>query len=98
MSSCGGEVSGGAGKAGPVGSELGQRRDSGRHFDPDIAPVLGVMEESEQPCKEEFSPKSPVTKALEQWETLRGQDGVWQRRVVDAAREHTWLLVNPFSL
>ena len=35
---------------------------------------------------------------MELWETLRRQDDVLQRRVEDAATQHTWLLVNLFSL
>ena len=102
VNSCGGEVNGGAGKAGPVGSErrkVGQRWGSCRHFDPDITPVIRVMEEGEQPCREEFSPESPATEGMvEQGETLHVIDGVWQKHVEDAVTQHTWLLVNPFSL
>ena len=44
----------------------------------------------EQPCKEEFLPESPVTEdSVEQRETLHVQDGVLQKGVEDAAREHT---------
>ena len=48
----------------------------------------------------ELSPESPVNKALvEQWETLRVQDGVLQKRSEDAAtQERMWLLVVPLSL
>ena len=70
-------------------SEPNQRRDSDRHFDPDIALVLGVIEEGEQLCRKEFSPENPITEAMKQWEKLRGQDSVWQKGVQDAAREHT---------
>ena len=85
VSSCGGEVNGGTGKVGPGGSgsrqsKTGQHRDGSQH----VHPVLGWIEEGEQPCREEFS--------------LHIQDGVWQRRVEDAATQQTWLLVNPFSM
>ena len=62
-------------------SKAGQQWDGGRHFDPDIASVLewvlGWMEEGEQPCREELSPESPVTKALvEQWTDQRVPEGL----------------------
>ena len=82
-------------------SQAGQQRDGGQH----VHPVFGWTEEGdescreEQPCKEEFLPESPATEDwVEQGETLLVQDGVLQKGVEDAAREHTWLLVNPFSL
>ena len=98
VNKCGGEMNDGVGKVGPMGSgrsEADKQWDGGQH----VHPVVGWMEESEQPGREELALESPVTKALEQWKMLRGQESVWQRRVEDAAtREHTWLLVNPFSL
>ena len=76
-------------------SEVDQQRDSGQH----VHPVLGWMEEGKQPPKEEFLPESPATEdSAEQGETLHGQDSVLQKGMEDAAREHTWLLVNLFSL
>ena len=67
--------------------------------------MLGWTEEGEelcreeQLCKEEFLPESPATEdSVEQGETLHVQDGVLQKGVEDAARDDTWLLVNPFSL
>ena len=95
VDSCGGEVNGGAGEEGPTlpphmrsgRSEPGQRRDSGWHFDPDIALVL---EEGEQPCREEFSQESPVTKDLvEQGKTLHVQDSMLQKGA--ATHERLWL-------
>ena len=59
VNSCGGEVGDGAGKAVPLGSGRQWVQDGGRYD-----PVLGWMEEGEQPCREEFLPESPVTKAL----------------------------------
>ena len=106
VSSCGVEVNGGAVKVGPEGSgsgqsETGQQRNGGQH----VNPVFGWTEEGEescrkeQPCREEFSPESPAAgDSVEQGETRHVQDGVLQKGVEDAAREHTWLRVNPFSL
>ena len=76
--------------------EAGTQRDGGQH----VHPVLGWTEEGEeQPCKEEFLLESPVTvDSVKQRKKLHIQDGVWQKGVEDAAPEHTWLLVNPFSL
>ena len=85
-------------------SKAGQQRDSGQH----VHPMLGWTKEGregrqscreEQPCKEEFSLESPVTEGwVEQGEMLHIQDGVLQKSVEDVATQHTWLLVNPFSL
>ena len=53
------------------------------------------MEEGEQPCREEFLPENPATKALvEQWETLHVQDGVEDA----VTHELLWLLINCLSL
>ena len=43
----------------------------------------------EQPCKEEFLPEIPATEDSVEQETLHMQDGVWQRRVEDAATQQT---------
>ena len=106
VGSCGGEVNGGTRKVGPGGSgsgqsEAGQQRDGGQH----VHPVLGLTEEGEesyreeQPCKEEFMPEIPATEdSVEQEEMLHIQDGVWRRRVEEAATQQAWLLVNPFFL
>ena len=60
--------------------ETSQRWKDAQHVDPDIALVLRWVEEGEQPPKEELSLESPATKALvEQWKTLRVQDGVLQK-------------------
>ena len=81
VKSFGGEVNGGAGKAGPAlpanmrsgRREAGQQwvQDGGRHN-----PVFGWMED-EQPSKAELASENQATKVLvEQWETLRVQDSV----------------------
>ena len=51
----------------------------------------------ERPGWESVSPQSPVTKCLmEQWETLRLEEGVLHRRWVDTGRgEDRWLIVVP---
>ena len=44
-------------------------------------------------------PESPATDALvEQWGMLHVQDGVLQKDMEEAAREHTWLRINLFFL
>ena len=62
--------------------------------------MLRWIEEGEYPFEEELSPESPTTKALvEQWKTLRVQDGVFQKGWEDAAtHERTWLLIVPLPL
>ena len=80
--------------------ETSERWKDAQHADLDIAPVLLWVEKGEQPPKEELSPENPATKRLvEQWDTLRVQDSVIQKRWEDAAtQERTWLLVVPLSL
>ena len=77
-----------------------QRWKDAQRADPDIAPVLRWVEEGEQPPKKELSPESPATTALvEQWEMLRVQDSVLQKRWEDTAtQERIWMLVVPLSL
>ena len=89
VNSCGGEVGDGAGKADPLGSGRQWVQDGGRYD-----PVLGWMEEGEEPRKVELAPQNPATKGV-QWV----QDGVLQKGIEDAATlERSWLLVNPLSL
>jgi len=66
--------------------------------DPDLAPVIQWLETGEgRPCWEQVSPESPATKCLmEQWEALRLEEGVLQRRWVDTGKgEDRWVVVVP---
>ena len=68
--------------------------------DLDLAPVIqGLEAGGERPCWEQVSPESPATKCLmEQWEALRLEEGVLQRRWVDTGKgEDRWLVVVPRS-
>ena len=66
--------------------------------DSELAPVIAWLEAGEErPGWESVSPQRPVTMCLmEQWETLRLEEGVLQRRWVDTGRgEDRWLIVVP---
>lgn len=66
--------------------------------DPDLSPVIGWLEESEErPRWEVVAPESPVTKFLaEQWRALRLEDGILQRQWEDTNKGQVkWLTVAP---
>lgn len=78
--------------------ETGEQWGKDQRSDAELGPVIAWLEESsERPSWESISPEGPVTKCLmEQWELLRLEEGVLQRRWVDAKRgEDRWLVVVP---
>lgn len=81
---------------GPEGASEQWGKDQRK--DPDLSPVIQWLEAGEQrPCWEQVSPESPATKCLmEQWEMLRLEEGVLQRRWVDTGRDvDRWLVIVP---
>ena len=72
-----------------------QRRDE------DLAPIIrGLEESSERPNRQEVASESPVAKHLwQQWPLLRIEDGILQRRWVDARKEEShWVIIVPRTL
>lgn len=81
--------------------ETNERWRSAQREDPDLVPLIqGLEAGGERPGWEHVSTESPATKCLlEQWESLRLEDGVLQRRWVDTGRsEDRWLVVIPRSM
>ena len=85
-------------RGGPEEANEQWKRD--QRDDSELAPVIAWLEAGEErPGWESVSPQSPVTKCLmEQWETLRLEEGVLQRRWVDTGRgEDRRLIVVPWA-
>ncbi|ROT85912.1 hypothetical protein C7M84_003952 [Penaeus vannamei] len=81
-------------------AEADKRWREDQQKDQDLAPVIQWLEAGKKrPQWEAVSPESPATKFLvDQWETLRLENGVLQRSWVDAATgKQQWLIVAPLS-
>ncbi|ROT64466.1 hypothetical protein C7M84_017595 [Penaeus vannamei] len=81
-------------------AEDDERWREDQRTDQDLAPVIRWLETGKKrPQWEAVSPESPATKYLvDQWKALHLENGVLQRRWVDAATgKQQWLVVAPLS-
>ena len=77
---------------------INDRLKEAQQRDEDISPIIRWLQDSpEKPDRQEVAAESPVTKHLwQQWQLLRLEDGVLQRRWVNANGNGSyWVLVVP---